>query len=645
MDKGNKSKLLVQLLEEKHIPSALVFTRTKHGADRVAQEPGQGQNLRRRHPRQQEPERPPGRAWPSFKNGSIRVLVATDIAARGIDIEELACVFNYDLPDVPETYVHRIGRTGRAGKDGIAISFCDFGEKPLLRRTSKSSSASPSRWWRITPIPMQVFEAPVKDKHGRVVNPEDAEARKAAKARKAAGQKGQPGGEPLPGKPGKQEKQGKQERQTAKGDQEATRSGAQPAPTAEKSAPSDIKLPGQRTYKRPVRKPMSALDEIAPALPPEEMPQPKYGAKRTGHLRNTFFTPEEQKAYGGEPEPLMDATARLFASRKPIPERYQEPGYRAPGQEGQGRKKGKKSGQTSAAQGGQSGQSGKGAAAKAEQPAQGQNTSAQGAKKKKKKKKSSAAKPQPQNQGTPAAQARLLKPTKQKRRRHDRPPHAAALHLRRPQKGLHRAKGFADEALLPLRRLTVSGGRPCHSPPSVSPPVLSSDPSERLQRPPPGMTGDGRVPRRREARSEKASSRRGAGRGLSQGVSPWPGAVSGGGMPPILKEEHLPMRKKLPLFLAAAALVAVDQITKVLTRTLIPLGERITLIPGVVGLTYVQNTGAAFSSFTGGARLLSLLSLAMTVLLGVAIAKNWLKHPFAQWLHGGDYGRGLRQLH
>lgn len=91
------------------------------------------------------------------------------------------------------------------------------------------------------------------------------------------------------------------------------------------------------------------------------------------------------------------------------------------------------------------------------------------------------------------------------------------------------------------------------------------------------------------------------------------------------------MRKKLPLFLAVAALVAVDQIIKVLTRTLIPLGERITLIPGVVGLTYVQNTGAAFSSFTGGARLLALLSLAMTVLLGVAIAKNWLKHPFAQW--------------
>lgn len=91
------------------------------------------------------------------------------------------------------------------------------------------------------------------------------------------------------------------------------------------------------------------------------------------------------------------------------------------------------------------------------------------------------------------------------------------------------------------------------------------------------------------------------------------------------------MRKKLPLFLAAAGLVVVDQITKILTRALIPLGEQITLIPGLVGLTYVQNTGAAFSSFSGGTQLLALVSLVMTALLGVAIAKSWLKHPFAQW--------------
>ncbi len=91
------------------------------------------------------------------------------------------------------------------------------------------------------------------------------------------------------------------------------------------------------------------------------------------------------------------------------------------------------------------------------------------------------------------------------------------------------------------------------------------------------------------------------------------------------------MRKKLSLFLTAAALVVVDQITKVLTRAFIPLGEKITLIPHVVGLTYVQNTGAAFSSFSGGTKLLALLSLVITVLIGIAIAKDWLHHPFAQW--------------
>lgn len=91
------------------------------------------------------------------------------------------------------------------------------------------------------------------------------------------------------------------------------------------------------------------------------------------------------------------------------------------------------------------------------------------------------------------------------------------------------------------------------------------------------------------------------------------------------------MRKKLPLFLTAAALVVVDQITKVLTRAFIPLGETLTLVPHVVGLTYVQNTGAAFSSFSGGTKLLALLSLVITALIGIAIAKDWLRHPFAQW--------------
>ncbi len=92
------------------------------------------------------------------------------------------------------------------------------------------------------------------------------------------------------------------------------------------------------------------------------------------------------------------------------------------------------------------------------------------------------------------------------------------------------------------------------------------------------------------------------------------------------------MRKKIPLFLTAALLVAADQLTKALTRALIPLGAKVTLIPGVIGLTYVQNTGAAFSSFSGGTVVLAALSLAVSVLLTVAICRDWLKHPAGQWI-------------
>ena len=87
----------------------------------------------------------------------------------------------------------------------------------------------------------------------------------------------------------------------------------------------------------------------------------------------------------------------------------------------------------------------------------------------------------------------------------------------------------------------------------------------------------------------------------------------------------------MPFFLVAAALVIVDQVTKLLTRLYIPLGDKITLIPHVVGLTYVQNTGAAFSSFSGGTWLLALISLAISVLLVVALVRKWLRHPFPRW--------------
>lgn len=132
VDKVNKPKLLIHLLQDPSIRSALVFTRTKHGADRVVKELDRAKiSAQSIHGNKSQNARQT--ALNSFKNGTIRVLVATDIAARGIDIEELSCVFNYDLPEVPETYVHRIGRTGRAGMSGIAISFCCIDEKGNLK--------------------------------------------------------------------------------------------------------------------------------------------------------------------------------------------------------------------------------------------------------------------------------------------------------------------------------------------------------------------------------------------------------------------------------------------------------------------------------------------------------------------------------
>ena len=134
--KTDKNKLLLHLLKDETIKTALVFTRTKHGADKVVKvlhiygitaaaiHGNKSQNARQN-------------ALSSFKNGSIRVLVATDIAARGIDIDDLSHVINFELPEVPETYVHRIGRTGRAGNTGIALSFCDIDEKLELRDIQK----------------------------------------------------------------------------------------------------------------------------------------------------------------------------------------------------------------------------------------------------------------------------------------------------------------------------------------------------------------------------------------------------------------------------------------------------------------------------------------------------------------------------
>ena len=157
VDKPNKPKLLRDLVQQGDMDSALVFTRTKHGADRVVRQlmkdkiqaaaihGDKSQNARQR-------------ALEQFKSREIRVLVATDIAARGIDIEELSHVINYDIPNIPETYVHRIGRTGRAGLGGIAISFCMYEEMQYIRDIEKAIGKllpeAPTQ-----PYPMEIFQS------------------------------------------------------------------------------------------------------------------------------------------------------------------------------------------------------------------------------------------------------------------------------------------------------------------------------------------------------------------------------------------------------------------------------------------------------------------------------------------------------
>jgi ATP-dependent RNA helicase RhlE len=136
VDKGNKNSLLIDLLNDKKIKTALVFTRTKHGADKVAR------ILNKHHIKAEaihgnKAQNARQRALNNFKEQTTRVLVATDIAARGIDVDDLQYVINFEIPNVAETYVHRIGRTGRAGASGTAYSFCDATEKDYLKDIEK----------------------------------------------------------------------------------------------------------------------------------------------------------------------------------------------------------------------------------------------------------------------------------------------------------------------------------------------------------------------------------------------------------------------------------------------------------------------------------------------------------------------------
>ncbi|GAB4016751.1 DEAD/DEAH box helicase [Spirosoma koreense] len=165
--KDDKRKLLVHILEDTSIRSALVFARTKHGADRVVKDllrAGIGAEAIHGNKSQNARQR----ALSNFKSRETRVLVATDIAARGIDVDELSHVINYELPNIPETYVHRIGRTGRAGNDGIALSFCDAEELAYLKDIHKLIGKT---------VPVITDHPYVLDVNTAVVTPAPAQSR------------------------------------------------------------------------------------------------------------------------------------------------------------------------------------------------------------------------------------------------------------------------------------------------------------------------------------------------------------------------------------------------------------------------------------------------------------------------------------
>lgn len=298
VDRSNKTRLLALLIDEMNARSALVFTRTKHGANKVARDlEKSGIPAAAIHGNKSQTARQ--QALADFKAGRIRCLVATDIAARGLDIEDLSHVFNYNLPEVPETYVHRIGRTGRAGKDGVAIALCDFTEKPLLRDIEKLIGKTVPVV-EGHPFPMENFDAPIRDKHGKPVNAEDAEARQAARERS------------------------RERREAAKEKQEQTVSvtltPAQPTPEE----------PAKKKRRRK-KKSGAAGEQTAPA--PTSIPEPKpipepvsLRAERPKLQRpgSRFETGDQMPVTEFErPDPLagdfiMDATARLLAPRRPV---------------------------------------------------------------------------------------------------------------------------------------------------------------------------------------------------------------------------------------------------------------------------------------------------------------------------------------
>ena len=298
VDKANKTKLLAHLVRTLGVKNALVFTRTKHGANKVARDlDKEGISSAAIHGNKSQTARQ--QALADFKAGTVQCLVATDIAARGLDIDQLSHVFNYNLSEVPETYVHRIGRTGRAGRDGQAIAFCDFGEQSMLKEIEKLTGR------KVTvvedhPFPMQVFEAPKKDKRGRIINEEDAEARAAAREKRRARDEAQ--------KAAAKEKRQAEQAKT----QEDRKALEESQPTSHAKSRRRKKKKAESQVEQVISTPIAEV-ESAPA----KRSRPKM--TRPGTRMETGDAMPQTDFYRPDPlsgDHIMDATARLLAPRR-----------------------------------------------------------------------------------------------------------------------------------------------------------------------------------------------------------------------------------------------------------------------------------------------------------------------------------------
>ena len=300
VDKGNKTRLLAWLLEREGAKSALVFTRTKHGANKVARDlVKEGISAAAIHGNKSQTARQ--QALSDFKAGKLRCLVATDIAARGLDIEDLSHVFNYNLPEVPETYVHRIGRTGRAGRGGEAISFCDFGEKPLLKDIEKLIGRKVPVL-EDHPFPMQVFEAPKRDKNGKIINEEDAEARAAARQLKRERDQARQAAE-------KEKRQKEQERQQAAAQVLEQQEPAHKSRRRRRKKPAEAEnAAGVQAAEREEQK----TEEYLPQRP--KLTRPGTLMDTGDAMPNTEFS----RPNPFDSDIIMDATARLLAPRRSV---------------------------------------------------------------------------------------------------------------------------------------------------------------------------------------------------------------------------------------------------------------------------------------------------------------------------------------